>query len=119
MAKKNKPTDETKEIHIPQTTPDDEFYDNTAGTIFSADSDAQTGSNKQAQKTTKKQQKQSANNKAKPSKNKKPLITTVVVISIHAPYGGCDSAITFMTLLIKNFNPRTLRRVRQQILIKN
>ncbi len=99
MAKKNKSTDETKEIHIPQNIPDDEFYDNTAGTIFSADSDAQTGSNKQAQKTAKKQQKQSTGNKkAKPSKNKKPLITAVSVIAVL----GCLIGLFF---LVKNVVP--------------
>ena len=34
------------------------FYDNTAGTIFSADSDAETGSIKSAKQSDKKKQKQ-------------------------------------------------------------
>lgn len=49
---------ETKEIEavtdIAEEDEDSIFYDNTAGTIFAADSDAETGSNKAAQKTAKK-----------------------------------------------------------------
>ena len=80
MAKKTKTP---QNVNLPENTvTDDEFYDNTAGTIFSADSDADTGHTKQAKKTAKKQQTQSHKNK--PSKNKKPLIIAVVVVVLLA-----------------------------------
>lgn len=56
------------------------FYDNTAGTIFSADSDAETGSNKEAKKQSKKSEKRK--NSKKPTKNKKPLIIGAVILAI-------------------------------------
>ena len=55
---------ETKEIEavtdIAEEDEDSIFYDNTAGTIFAADSDAETGRNKEEQKTAKKREKQKA-----------------------------------------------------------
>ena len=94
MAKKTKAP---QNVHLPESTvTDDEFYDNTAGTIFSADSDADTGHNKQAKKTAKKQQAQS--NKNKPSKNKKPLIIAIVVVVLLACLIG-------LFFLIKNVVP--------------
>ncbi len=97
MAKKKKTSDDTKEIRLTENDDyNDEFYDNTAGTIFSADSDAETGSNKQAKKTAAKQKKQSE--KSKPSKNRKPLITVIVILAIL----GCLIGLFF---LIKNVVP--------------
>lgn len=54
------------------------FYDNTAGTIFSADSDAETGSTKSAKQSDKKKQKQEKG--GKPKNNKKPIIILVTVV---------------------------------------
>lgn len=56
------------------------FYDNTAGTIFSADSDAETGSTKEAKKQNKKSEKNK--NSKKPVKNRKPLVIGAVILAI-------------------------------------
>ncbi len=67
------------------------FYDNTAGTIFSADSDAETGSTKSAKQTNKKKQKQQENGKT--GKNKKPIIILVAVILAVAALVGIYFAV--------------------------
>ena len=76
---------ETKEIEavtdIAEEDEDSIFYDNTAGTIFAADSDAETGSNKAAQKTAKKREKQKENG-GKPSENRKPVIAIIVTLIV-------------------------------------
>ena len=97
MAKKKKTSDDTKEITLTENNViDDEFSDSTAGTIFSADSDAETGSNKQAQKTAKKQKKNSQ--KTKPAKNRKPLVIAIVTVVVLACLIG-------LFFLIKNVVP--------------
>lgn len=73
----------TKEKKVVQTENKDDgslFYDNTAGTIFSADSDAETGSNKEAKRQSKKSNK--SKNSNKPAKNRKPLIIGGVILAI-------------------------------------
>ncbi|MEE0265800.1 MAG: DUF4340 domain-containing protein [Acutalibacteraceae bacterium] len=62
------------------------FYDNTAGTIFSADSDAETGSNKEAKKQSKKSEKRK--DSKKPAKNKKPLIIGASILLIAVALVG-------------------------------
>ncbi len=62
------------------------FYDNTAGTIFSADSDAETGSNKEAKRQSKKSAKRK--DSKKPAKNKKPLIIGVAILLVAAALIG-------------------------------
>ena len=93
-----KPTDETQEITGLNTAVDEDsmFYDNTAGTIFSADSDAETGNTKAAQKTAQKSQKEK--NSGKPVKNKKPILIVVgVLVAVAALIG--------LYFLIQNFVP--------------
>ena len=68
------------------------FYDNTAGTIFSADSDAETGSTKSAKQTNKKKKKQEVKGKTN-SKNKKPIIILVAVILAVAVLVGIYFAV--------------------------
>lgn len=58
------------------------FYDNTAGTIFSADSDAETGSTKEAKKQNKKSEKNK--NSDKPVKNRKPIIIGAIILAVAA-----------------------------------
>lgn len=62
------------------------FYDNTAGTIFSADSDAETGSTKEAKKQNKKSEKNK--NSDKPVKNRKPLIIGIIILVVAAALVG-------------------------------
>ena len=93
-----KPTDETQEIIGINTDVDEDsmFYDNTAGTIFSADSDAETGNTKTAQKTAQKSQKEK--NSGKPIKSKKPILIVVgVLVAVAALIG--------VYFLIQNFVP--------------
>lgn len=91
-----KPIDETQEITGVNVDEDSMFYDNTAGTIFSADSDAETGNTKTAQKNAKKSQKEKNNGKS--VKNKKPILIVVAVLVAVAALVG-------VYFLIQNFVP--------------
>lgn len=93
-----KSTGTTQEINKVNTTVDEDsmFYDNTAGTIFSADSNAETGNTKSAQKSAKKSQKKNKN--GKPVKNRKPVIIVVCVLVAVAVLIGAY-------FLIQNFVP--------------
>lgn len=71
------------------------YYDNTAGTIFSADSEAETGSTKAAKKTSKKQQKQADSGK---TGKKKPVIFIIVAVVVVAVLVG-------VFFLVKNNMP--------------
>lgn len=72
------------------------FYDNTAGTIFSADSDAETGSNKEAKKQNKKSEKNKDSDK--PVKNRKPLIIGAIILVVAVVLVG-----TYF--IVQNFVP--------------
>lgn len=74
---------------------DELYYDNTAGTIFSADSEAETGSTKAAQKTSKKQQKQTESGKAG---KKKPVLFIIIAVVVVAALVG-------VFFLVKNNMP--------------
>ncbi len=77
----NKKNTKEKKVVQNETTDDGSlFYDNTAGTIFSADSDAETGSNKEAKRQSKKSNKNKKNNK--PAKNRKPLIIGAIILAV-------------------------------------
>ena len=69
------------------------FYDNTAGTIFSADSDAETGSNKEAKKQNKKNEKNKNSKNNKPAKNRKPLIIGAIILAVAVGLVGTYFAI--------------------------
>lgn len=77
--KSSKTMSETQEI---DTFNYEESYDNTVGTIFSADSDAETGNTKAAQKS----QKQAKTKN--PNSNKKTIIIVVAVIIVLAALIG-------------------------------
>lgn len=89
-------TKKAKAENTPVENDDSLFYDNTAGTIFSADSDAETGSTKAAKQTEKKAQKKSGSGKT--GKNKMPIIILVVVIVVAAALVG-------VYFLVQNFVP--------------
>ena len=76
---------ETREVEaitdINEEDEDSVFYDNTAGTIFAADSDAETGNTKAAQKAAKKREKQEENG-GKPPKNRKSVIAVIVTLIV-------------------------------------
>lgn len=74
---------------------DELYYDNTAGTIFSADSEAETGSTKAAQKTSKKQQKQTDSGK---TGKKKPVLFIIIAVVVVAALVG-------VFFLVKNNMP--------------
>lgn len=105
--KKTTPTaanDKNEQANAPENTVKNEnnvddgslFYDNTAGTIFSADSDAKTGSNKEAKKQSKKSEKNKDNGKL--VKNKKPLIIGAVILVIAVALVG-------IYFIVQNFVP--------------
>lgn len=90
MANK-KTTKEKKTVQNENIDDGSLFYDNTAGTIFSADSDAETGSNKEAERQSKKSKKNKKNNK--PAKNRKPLIVGGVILAIAVALIGTYFAV--------------------------
>jgi len=104
MAKKNntpKNNDEYKsnlsEANTSDSAENEDLYDdNTAGTIFSADSDVETGNTKSAKKTEKKNKKKQARGKA--GKSKMPIIILIVVIVVAAALVG-------VFFLVQNFMP--------------
>lgn len=84
---------ENTKVAVKEESIDDDslFYDNTAGTIFSADSDAETGSNKEAKKQNKKNQKNKKSNK--PVKNRKPLIIGASILAVAVALVGTYFAV--------------------------
>lgn len=99
MAKNKKlPQDNNEYTTTPseEIEQDDLFYDNTAGTIFSADSEAETGSMKSTQKTTQKNKKKKES--GKDGKSKKTVIILIIVIAVVAALVG-------VYFLVQNFIP--------------
>lgn len=73
--KSEKPVEQTQEITVGSFDDDFDSYDNAMGTIFSADSDAETGSTKASKK---------ADKSSKTSGNKKTIIIIVSIIIVIA-----------------------------------
>lgn len=100
----NKPTADTsavdtQEVKVDNNPEEDDgslFYDNTAGTIFSADSDAETGSTKSAKQTAKKNKKKEESGKT--GKNKMPIIIVIIVLLVAVAFVG-------VYFLVQNFVP--------------
>ena len=90
---------DTQEVKVDNNPEEDDgslFYDNTAGTIFSADSDAETGSTKSAKQTAKKNKKKEESGKT--GKNKMPIIIVIIVLLVAVAFVG-------VYFLVQNFVP--------------